>query len=343
MATGKNQSWDIKEEDLQISEDDKPLGRGSYGVVYRARWKGMPVAAKKLHDIFFADDIYPKRQIATFVEKFKEEWELLATLKHPNILTMFGVVIPSRPGRSPILVTELLDCSLLQFYKSSNVSEESVVSIMRDVAQGLRYLHQRRNPIAHRDLASKNIVLTPNRKAKIADLGIARVFQDYMQQYATPGPGTPVYQAPETQVLNTDNQAAYSPSVDIFSFGVVLLEVSLGEEPRPPLPLKGKRIFHFSGGHPPPTLPRASPPSSLVASSPHVQEKQKPFALPGHLRSKRFSGWRGTPLFVCATRIFAARKGHVWRHNSINRVSLPHNNTLNPASIYIWAEKGVFF
>ena len=75
---------------------------------------------------------------------------------------------------------------------------------MLDVAEGLAYLHQQNLPIVHRDLASKNILLTKEKQAKIADVGLAKVPPKGEQNYCSPVPGTPVYAAPDTFHLDYD-------------------------------------------------------------------------------------------------------------------------------------------
>ena len=61
---------------------------------------------------------------------------------------------------------------------------------MLDVAEGLAYLHQQNPPIVHRDLASKNILLTKEKQAKIADVGLAKVLLKGEQNYCSPAPET---------------------------------------------------------------------------------------------------------------------------------------------------------
>ena len=107
---------------------------------------------------------------------------------------------------------------------------------MSDVAEGIAYIHGHDPPIVHRDLACKNILLTKEKQAKIADLGLAKAFSRNEKMYASPVPGTPVYAAPETFPAAQDNAVApnkveYDVSIDVFSFGVILMEVINGSPP----------------------------------------------------------------------------------------------------------------
>ena len=176
------------------------IGIGSFGTVYEATLNNEPVAAKVLHAALF----YP-----TIVDKFREECELLQRLNHKNVVTLIQFNISS----PPVLFTELLDCDLMTYItnlKGKKISFPEVVSIILDVASGLYYLHYVCNPaIIHRDLASKNILLTKTGQAKIADLGLAKVFFGNQGMFASPVPGTPLYAAPETR----QNPDTSSPKV----------------------------------------------------------------------------------------------------------------------------------
>ena len=201
------------------------IGRGSYAVVYKAVWKNRQVAAKKLHN-YLLEKIDVK-------QKFEEEWELLSGLNHPNIVKYLTAVIPESPKESTIIVTELLEQDLRRFIMRSRtnpkVTFRDTVSIMLDVAKGLNYLHQLPKPIVHRDLACKNILLTASKQAKIADFGVAKCFPGG-EMAATGNPGTPATRAPETfgKSYFSRERKKYGTKADIFSFGVVVLEVIVG-------------------------------------------------------------------------------------------------------------------
>ena len=199
------------------------IGEGTYGEVFRAEWKGKQVAAKQLKKHIF--EIHVRSKIG---ERFKSECQLLEQTKHPNIVTFYTVI--ALQYQPPVIVTELLECDLQKFLCQSTteprVDLPHTVQIMLDVAEGLNYLHQ--HDIVHRDLASKNILLTQERRAKIADLGVAKAFESYSMM-ATAEPGTPLYAAPETYSVNPfKKKTVYTVKVDVFSFGAVLLEVIIG-------------------------------------------------------------------------------------------------------------------
>lgn len=225
----------------EIKLGDK-IGEGSFGEVFKAVWCGKHVAAKRIHAVFFEGDRDGSMR-ERFMQRHKSEWELLSSLNHPNIVQYYTMILPPIP-KSPIIVTELLECDLQKHIQQSEskpkVHFSDVVKIMLDVAEGLQYLHSLKEPIVHRDLASKNILLTKKLHAKIADLGLAKIFPNGAM-FATVVPGTPVYAAPETYPSITGRgrqrgEAIYREKVDIFSFGAVMLETIIGHLPERALP-----------------------------------------------------------------------------------------------------------
>ena len=103
--------------------------------------------------------------------------------------------------------------------------------ILRDVALGLRYLHEQCPHIVHRDLSANNVLLTGDMAAKISDFGVAKLLQinPAEMSHMTQTPGTQSYMAPETLRPNP----RYDIEVDVFSFGVMLVHVLSGQWPMP--------------------------------------------------------------------------------------------------------------
>lgn len=214
------------------------LGSGSYGEVYKAKWDGKLVAAKRIHPILVRFDPGGDNGV---VAKFVKECELLRRLEHPNILKVLHIIY--EPKKPPILITELLDCDLGKHFSENKavMPLEELVTIMLDVAQGLEYLHGQDEPIIHRDLCPKNILLDKSNpallRAKICDIGLAKITRDIRRELS-PVPGTQAYMAPETYgSLNSLYlvPTRYGTEIDVFSFGMTLLEGIIGN---PPLPKK---------------------------------------------------------------------------------------------------------
>ena len=206
----------------------EPIGRGSFGNVFKAEWNGQLVAVKELHILLWEAPC--ENGSNKCVKQFQAECSILEKLEHKNVVKLLKFEISN--NSPPKLITELLDCDLEKYLRKTplKIPFSETVSIMSDVADGLAYLHCECNPpIVHRDLASKNILLTKEKQAKIADLGLAKVFP-HEKMYASPVPGTPVYSAPETYPATLGNANApdkleYDVKVDIFSYGVILMEV----------------------------------------------------------------------------------------------------------------------
>ena len=128
-----------------------------------------------------------------------------------------------------------MSCSLTRFVEKnqSKIENKTKTSILYDVSLGLSFLHRREPQIIHRDLSSNNVMLTELLKAKIGDLGVAKVIRDdklNSKSRLTKAPGTQDFMPPET--LEGDD-LVYGTPVDVFSFGCVALHVFSEEWPRP--------------------------------------------------------------------------------------------------------------
>ena len=103
-------------------------------------------------------------------------------------------------------------------------------SILLDVANGLNYLHQKQPPIIHRDLSANNVLLTTEHKAKISDLGMSKLADaNAMKHKLTTTPGTTCMMPPEA----LDHNPVYDHTLDVFSFGCLILHVLSGQIPAP--------------------------------------------------------------------------------------------------------------
>ena len=173
------------------------------------------------------------------VERFKKECNRVLELKHANIVEIIGVHF-DQATQLPTLVMELMDtslCSYLEKNPSSSVTLTTKYSILLDVASGLVYLHTLPpplGPIVHRDLTGNNILLARQggvTVAKIADLGQAKNDPLYVSRRQTLSkvPGNEAHMPPEAWFDNPQ----YNSSLDVFSFGVVMLHALSHEWPKP--------------------------------------------------------------------------------------------------------------
>ncbi|RLN02166.1 hypothetical protein BBI17_002347 [Phytophthora kernoviae] len=190
------------------------ISRGGYGEVYYGLFNGQQVAIKML---------LPKsRKSVKHVNDFLAEVKLMATMDHPCIVQFVGVAWDSLTDLC--VVSEYMEGgdlrALLSSYEAQNYKlgfDRTKVIIALHVAHALTYLHSLNPPVLHRDLKSKNILMSSNLEAKVTDFGISR---ERVDQTMTAGVGTSLWMAPEMMMGER-----YDDKADMFSFGVVLSEL----------------------------------------------------------------------------------------------------------------------
>ena len=219
---------------------DQSLGIGSYGAVCRAKCDDLICAAKILHPTLFdpgACDSDTVGEVRLPIQRFEQECEFLSTIKHPNIVQYLGMCKDSDTGL-PVLLMELMDTNLTQFLdKLKGVIPFHIqVNICHDVARALAFLHS--NRFIHRDLSSNNILMISDVRAKVTDLGMARL--SGLKSTRTMCPGTDVYMPPEA----VKDQPLYTEKIDCFSFGVIALQILTQLFPKPGDRLKSIEISH---------------------------------------------------------------------------------------------------
>jgi serine/threonine protein kinase len=206
------------------------IGEGTFGRVWSALRRNNDVAVK---EFVFAQTAVSggTKDVEHFVTGILGEACVMALLKHPNILTLYGVVITSQ---ALWIVSELCGHGSLRMVlnnASFPLSYLQKLSICLDVADGMLYLHQRKAPIIHRDLKSHNIFLVETSAgkliAKIGDWGSARVISSNVK-FLTQGVGTACWLSPEAIKF-----AEYSKASDVYAFAIVLWEVYTREEVYP--------------------------------------------------------------------------------------------------------------
>ena len=205
------------------------IGRGANGRILEAKWEGTAVAVKEIHSIFMNE--VSDLEFQSFKRSFLRECEQSSRLRHPNIVRFFGIYHP--PGaRVPSLVMERLHCSLTGLLENNPVVLIGTkISIIKDVALGLRYLHTRNPLIIHRDLSSNNVLLSKGMEGKIGDLGTARLVDPRRQSQMTSAPGTAHFMSPEA--LENVTNIRYGKELDVFSFGCVMLHTLSHQWPTP--------------------------------------------------------------------------------------------------------------
>ena len=237
-VTEKLKAITLTDVDHEYSE----LGRGAYGIVYTVKYCGVVCAAKKIHSILVDDGVEPEEKEA-MKNSFIRECYQCSVLSHPNIVTLFGVHYPDLSG-IPVMIMELMDESLTKHIEQNKkVLMKEKIGILLDVARGLCYLHTLNPPVIHRDLSPNNILLKqlPASSAvdclwvaKLADMGVAKSINPNVKklQRLTKAPGTADFMPPE---VLSDNPI-YDTSLDVFSFGGIILFVAIHTWPTPTQP-----------------------------------------------------------------------------------------------------------
>ena len=208
--------WKVSRSDIQL---ECVIGGGGWGAVHKGK---LQVAVKQF---------YPNILSELNLVRLKREMRMLALVRHPNILQFIAAVFNESGNHKknpPYIITELLDTSLRALYEEGTISEKNQVSIFLDTARALDYLHQRYEPIIHRDVSSANVLLKRKLNntwlAKLSDLGSANLAQEAY----TMNEGARVYCAPEAFTFDVDahSDVTLTPKVDVYSYGVMLCEVA---------------------------------------------------------------------------------------------------------------------
>ena len=210
-----------------LDSDDKK-GSGAYGAVYEVTVRGVTCIAKRIRDILVTQ--LSPRERTSVQRKFVAECVLLSKLRHPNVVHFVGVHYGRRKNDMS-LIMEFLRTDLANFLEksSSEIPLSIKLSILLDVSYGLLYLHSHTPPIIHRDLSANNVLLTTDLRAKIADLGVAKLLdrQTQITIAQTKAPGSQDYMPPEA----FQEVPAYDCKLDIFSFGHLMLYVAAQKLP----------------------------------------------------------------------------------------------------------------
>jgi serine/threonine protein kinase len=264
--------WLIKPSDLHFDDTPEVLGRGTFGLVVRAEYRGTQVAVKRvipppkqgrnrsIRDITGRNSVWSmygrsssettqhfnfrskilgsngsdkqisietvttdgslstiadNKQYSKLKAEFVNEMRLLSKLRHPCITTIMGAMIES--GEEPLLVMELMDLgSLFDLLHNDTLFVEGYIllQVLRDISQGMRFLHAAAPQVIHGDLKTHNVLVDGKFRAKIADFGLS-------QKKQVGAVGTPFWMAPELLRGESVNTAAS----DVYSFGIVLYEV----------------------------------------------------------------------------------------------------------------------
>ncbi|XP_057525356.1 proline-rich receptor-like protein kinase PERK8 [Amaranthus tricolor] len=220
---GNSKTW-FSYEELSAASDgfaaEKVLGAGGFGCVYKGCLQdGREVAIKKLKDNSGQGD-----------REFKAEVEIISRVHHRYLVSLVGHCITDSQR---LLVYEFVPNGTLHDHlhntKKAPMQWNFRVKVACGSARGITYLHEDCHPrIIHRDIKSANILIDNNFEAKVADFGLAKIAQELESNthVSTRVMGTFGYMAPEYA-----SSGKLTEKSDVFSFGVVLLEIITGRKP----------------------------------------------------------------------------------------------------------------
>ncbi|XP_021648761.2 G-type lectin S-receptor-like serine/threonine-protein kinase At4g27290 isoform X2 [Hevea brasiliensis] len=210
----------VKNATNNFSRNNK-LGEGGFGPVFKGTLlDGQEIAVKRLSET--------SRQGR---EEFKNEVKLIAKLQHRNLVKLLGCCIE---GEEKLLIYEYMPNKSLDFFTFDKTRCKLLdwhrrFHIIEGIARGLLYLHQdSRLRIIHRDLKVSNILLDSDMNPKISDFGLARTFgREQSPTNTNRVVGTYGYMPPEYAI-----DGLFSVKSDVFSFGVIILEIVSGKRNR---------------------------------------------------------------------------------------------------------------
>ena len=235
--------WKISHDELVFGDPPEIIGRGSFGTVMLADYRGTRVAVKRASPstgVSSATSFFgtvrktPEQTINMKSTKnngvtsgstrfdFIQEMRVLSRLRHPCITTVMGAVLEKT--REPMLLMEYMEKGSLYdiLHNQTTDLKDLQVPILQDIVQGLRFLHSAEPAVLHGDLKAKNILIDKNFRAKVSDFGLSH------KKLRKGGVcGTEYWMAPELLRRESPNTTAS----DMYALGIILYEIFSRKDP----------------------------------------------------------------------------------------------------------------
>ena len=224
-----------------VRKTDRKLGAGAFGTVFEVEWNGTTCAAKFMHDIF--KEILSAEEKQAFIAAFEKECATWSALRHPQIVQFLGIYFD--PSRTPVMVLEKMDASLRSLLESTPKEDFPLINkvvILRQVAQGLVYLHSHSPKLVHHDLSPNNILVNEvTYLTKLTDFGMTRAIDAASLTRSSSIKGTPGFVAPEALRY----PLRYGDKLDVFAYGNVIITVIAHQWPTPQLMGEGEPLVEI--------------------------------------------------------------------------------------------------
>ncbi|XP_025406121.1 uncharacterized protein LOC112680294 isoform X2 [Sipha flava] len=212
-------------------DQNRVLGRGGFGVVYKGNWRHTDVAIKRLKSEGIAERVVNMHTLGDEILNPSKEIMYLNAVKHDNVLPMYGFCFHATG--SCLIYQYMANGSLEDRLQLKNgtkpLSWSRRANIALGTARGLQFLHNMEIPLIHGDIKSANILLDSNFEARIGDFGLARTGP--MEETNKEPVGFNVSRVCGTKPYLPDDfcqSKIMSTKVDTFSFGVVMFEIATG-------------------------------------------------------------------------------------------------------------------
>ncbi|KAG5176266.1 CTR-like PK [Tribonema minus] len=221
--------------DLTVGEK---IGGGGVGLVHRGWYNRKPVALKVLFDARMNEEL---------IREFTEEVNVLAQLRHPNIVRVLG---GSTSPPHLFFLMELCESSVYEelHIKRRRYGMQELLKIALDTVYAMQYLHSQSPPVVHRDLKSHNLLIGADGNTKLCDFGLVCT--------SSTTAGTPCYMAPELL-----QNRPFTKSVDVYAFGILLWELFSQDLPFRGLEVGDVKEVVTAGQRP--TVPRGDTPRQI--------------------------------------------------------------------------------
>ncbi|XP_060077599.1 fibroblast growth factor receptor-like [Ylistrum balloti] len=229
------ENCNISSQELELAQR---LGGGVYGDTHVGHLNGMKVAVSRITINIHAN------QVDSEVLKFlQEEVWFLSRQRHRNIVSMMGLCVENK---LPYIISEYVNGESVKYFiqhRGTSLTWPLRIKICLQTSDGMAYLHSTKPTILHRDLRCANIFITDKNIVKVGDFGLIKLIQPFReacqaeecccQSHHSACPMSVRWTAPEVLQNPTSKEAegVITTSSDVFSFGMVLLELITMEDP----------------------------------------------------------------------------------------------------------------